>query len=280
MKKIQELYEENVFVTYGLCPSDCHVMNNMHFHDGFEIYVALSDDSKYVFEDETYCMKRGCLVMTSNTELHRTIAPMSGTYERYIVSFLPEYIENMGMEKEITNAFIHRPNSWYRCIQLSNQQLEELLASIRQLENYITIENCYGKELIKKLILAQILVLCNQYFASNDEEPLLWVTSEHLRSAFVYIREHIKENILLDDLSTSLFMSKRQMIRVFKKETGMTPNEYITMCRIMKSREYLIKGEPILKVCEMVGYSDESHFIRTFKKIMGITPKKYAKLKQ
>ena len=35
-----------------------------------------------------------------------------------------------------------------------------------------------------------------------------------------------------------------------------------------------------VKVCELVGYADESHFIRTFKKIMGITPKQYGKLRR
>ena len=32
---IQELYEENVFVTHGLCLASMHKMPNLHFHDGF-----------------------------------------------------------------------------------------------------------------------------------------------------------------------------------------------------------------------------------------------------
>ena len=60
----------------------------------------------------------------------------------------------------------------------------------------------------------------------------------------------------------------------------MTPNEYIIMTRVMKARSYLTEGIPVLKICELVGYSDESHFIRTFKKIMGITPKQYSKLRK
>ena len=73
---------------------------------------------------------------------------------------------------------------------------------------------------------------------------------------------------------------RQQLIRLFKEEIGMTPNEYIILSRIMRSREYLARGYSVIKVCEMVGYADESHFIRTFKKIMGITPKQYGKLRR
>lgn len=104
--------------------------------------------------------------------------------------------------------------------------------------------------------------------------------SRRLQPAFAYIREHIGETISLDDLAEHLFISKPQLIRLFKAETGMTPNKYITLFRIMKSREYLTEGNSLLKVCELVGYADESHFIRTFKKIMGITPKQYGKLRR
>ena len=75
-------------------------------------------------------------------------------------------------------------------------------------------------------------------------------------------------------------MSKMHLIRLFKAEMGMTPNEYIIMVRIQQARFYLAEGMAVIKVCEMVGYADESHFIRTFKKIMGITPKQYGKLRR
>ena len=58
----------------------------------------------------------------------------------------------------------------------------------------------------------------------------------------------------------------------------MTPNEYLITVRIMKSREYLTAGVSVVKTCELIGYTDESHFIRRFTRIVGITPKQYGKL--
>ncbi|MGI5893893.1 MAG: helix-turn-helix transcriptional regulator [Candidatus Merdivicinus sp.] len=96
----------------------------------------------------------------------------------------------------------------------------------------------------------------------------------------MYIQTHSDENLTLDDLCQKFFISKSHLITSFKNTVGMTPNEYLVTTRIMKSREYLKRGIPVVKTCELIGYNDESHFIRTFKRIVGITPKQYSKLHQ
>lgn len=217
--------------------------------------------------------------MVNDRELHRTYAPPEGIYDRCIVSFIPDFISHLGMEEELFEGFINRPAGKPRCVCLKEGQIQELLQVIGLLQQYIK-EKRPGDEMLRKLALSQIVVLCNGYLKGEAENSQQVKVSRRLQPAFAYIREHIGETISLDDLAEHLFISKPQLIRLFKAETGMTPNKYITLFRIMKSREYLTEGNSLLKVCELVGYADESHFIRTFKKIMGITPKQYGKLRR
>lgn len=276
---VQELYKENVFVTHGLCLSKMHQMPNLHFHDGFEIFLTMSDHCVFDLERESYCLNKGGLILVNNMELHRTSGPPSGMYERYIVSFIPDFISDLGMDEELFCGFINRPPKRPRCIQLTDEQLSELVAAIEKLQQYLK-NNRYGDVMLRKMALSQIIILCNGYFEGETQNPKQAEKSRRLQPVFDYIKENLKEKILLDDLAECLFISKAQLIRLFKEEIGITPNEYITLSRIMRSREYLTEGYSILKVCELVGYADESHFIRTFKRIMGITPKQYGKLKR
>ena len=276
---IQELYEENVFVTHGLCLASMHKMPNLHFHDGFEIFLSMSDGCVFSFEEKSYRLDRGGLILANNRELHRTFAPPEGMYERYIVSFIPDFISDLGMDEEVFHSFINRPADRPRCIQLTEEQVQELVSVIERLQQFLR-EKRYGEIMLRKLALAQIVILCSGYFEGETENTWQMEASRRLQPVFAFIKEHIEETILLDDLADFLFISKAQLIRLFKEEIGMTPNEYIILSRIMRSREYLARGYSVIKVCEMVGYADESHFIRTFKKIMGITPKQYGKLRR
>ena len=88
---IQELYEENVFVTHGLCLASMHKMPNLHFHDGFEIFLSMSDGCVFSFEEKSYRLDRGGLILANNRELHRTFAPPEGMTLYRIWEWMKKY---------------------------------------------------------------------------------------------------------------------------------------------------------------------------------------------
>lgn len=275
---VQELYNENLLVQHNICEATVYDMRNLHFHDGFEIWFTVTDDCRFYLENSSFHLDRGGLVLVNSSELHRTVAPLEGIYDRYIISFVPDYIAEFDhTEDGLFHMFTNHPAGNAAHVQLSERQTAEFLEQVHILERY-TRDERYGKELLKKLALTQLVVLCSGYFKEGQKQENEQ-SSERLKPILGYIKEHIGEELALDILADKFYISKSQLIRLFKAVTGMTPNEYIIMTRVMKARTYIMEGLPILKICEMVGYSDESHFIRTFKRIMGITPKQYSKLR-
>ena len=275
---VQDLYKDNLLVRHDVCEASDYDMKNMHFHDGYEIWFTMTNGCGFYLENNFYTLNRGGLVLINSSELHRTKAPDSGIYDRYIVSFVPEYVEEFNKGEDLFQLFTDHSHGSIAYMQLNDNQITEFLEQVHILERY-TKQMRYGKELLKKLALAQLIVLCNGYF-SEVKKPEIAQSSERLKPILEYIREHISEDLALSVLADKFFISKSHLIRLFKEVTGMTPNEYIIMTRVMKARTYLTDGMPILKICELIGYGDESHFIRTFKRIMGITPKQYSKLRR
>lgn len=91
-----------------------------------------------------------------------------------------------------------------------------------------------------------------------------------------YIKNNICEPLTLEELAGKVNLSPFYFTRLFKKETGHTPHEYIILSRIdiakfyLKSTTYSIK-----EICFNSGFSSESSFCTTFRKMCGMTPSEY-----
>lgn len=70
-------------------------------------------------------------------------------------------------------------------------------------------------------------------------------------------------------------MSKYHFIRLFHRQFGITPHQYVLNCRINAARKYLETGLPSSHVAQLSGFADNSHLNRHFKRTFGMTPKQY-----
>ncbi|BFM17133.1 helix-turn-helix domain-containing protein [Maricurvus nonylphenolicus] len=77
-------------------------------------------------------------------------------------------------------------------------------------------------------------------------------------------------------------ISRRRFERLFRQQTGITPNKFKMLRRIKQAR-YLIKSNPELPLTEVAiqcGYFDQAHFNRHFRQLVGLTPGNYKEQQQ
>ncbi|MCR5354383.1 MAG: AraC family transcriptional regulator [Lachnospiraceae bacterium] len=97
-----------------------------------------------------------------------------------------------------------------------------------------------------------------------------------IRSVTSYVREHLTEEINIEDIAEELFISRSYLSSKFKKETGITLSQYIQDQRIKKAQELLTTtNKSILEISTYLGFSSQGYFQNVFKKIVGITPREY-----
>lgn len=90
-----------------------------------------------------------------------------------------------------------------------------------------------------------------------------------------YIHAHVGDDLSLDDISRAANLSKYHFLRLFRRQFGITPHQYVLTCRVNAARAELESGADLGDVALRYGFADLSHFNRRFKRIYGMTPHQY-----
>lgn len=94
------------------------------------------------------------------------------------------------------------------------------------------------------------------------------------------IEAYVHRRFSLDELSDELHISKSNLIRVFKREYGITPYEYLLELKIRTAKALLKStGLPIKRIAEKICISDEHYFSSLFLKRVGMRPGEYRRSK-
>ncbi len=91
-----------------------------------------------------------------------------------------------------------------------------------------------------------------------------------------YIKDNYQSSITIDDMLSSIHLSKYHFIRIFKRIMGTTPYSYLTNYRInMAKRMLRLTDKSIAEIASDCGFMDTSNFITHFKKSTGVKPVQY-----
>ncbi len=99
---------------------------------------------------------------------------------------------------------------------------------------------------------------------------------DYLREAISYIEENYDQHLQVDQIAKTVGMSRSHFSRLFKRQTGFSPQDYIVAYRLEKAAQLLADTTLTQKeVAGKLGYPDVSTFSRMFKRKYGVPPGKY-----
>ena len=100
-----------------------------------------------------------------------------------------------------------------------------------------------------------------------------------IRELQIWIAEHLETRLSVEDLADRMSMSVRNFERVFTREVGTTPSQYVLQMRVEAARRQLERTDGGLKqVASAAGFGSVDVMRRAFVRLLGITPRRYREL--
>jgi len=135
--------------------------------------------------------------------------------------------------------------------------------------NYI--QNGSPDEFIKTIIQMMQPVIDNVKSLGENTR------SEIVEAASSYIRKNASEKFNLDALANAIHVSKYYLVKVFKKEMGVTPNQYYIQVKMHLIKKEIVDYQKAVDLALEYNFKDQSHLCNLFKKQMGISLLDYRK---
>ena len=146
-----------------------------------------------------------------------------------------------------------------------------LQSSIRELAGYLkrdeqlsSAEQGFVRSLCCGILFRVVSIL---------RKPLIAPRTQMMDSAVEFLNKHYGDDFHIDDLIRFIGYGRTQLFTLFKRHTGLTPNEYLVRLRIRKAGELLSRGETdVGRIAKSVGFSNASYFRSVFLKYTGTKP--------
>lgn len=257
--------------------SDTDIKNvQIHSHNYYELYFFIKGNVLIDISGNTLPLKSGDVVIIPPKTKHRlTVQSQTMPYQRFILWISEEFYNQLLTISPDFGYLFHRPEHTqnyiyhfdiisFNTIQVKIIELLEEMHAFR-----------FGNDaLISSCINSLIMTISRMIYESENqvitkEKPSLY------QNILKYIETHINEDISLDSIANSFYVSKYHIAHTFKNQMGLSIHQYALKKRLSLCKAAIASGSNISTAFLECGFRDYSSFYRAFKKEFGISPKEF-----
>jgi len=172
----------------------------------------------------------------------------------------------------LNESFPRESTGWQFNYQQSHLKNSPGLAAVIDKMVGICREGNQTKDILADLSLKELIVRLVQLQALDAISGPV-IGSGAMDTVIQFIRNNLSGRLDSSILSRLACMSKPTFFRMFRREFGMSPAQFIIRERIRMARQLLSNTSfPINRISSECGFEDVNHFIRIFRQIEGVTP--------
>lgn len=180
-----------------------------------------------------------------------------------------EVLDHLVSDDVMTEALLHRfYQDFVRLLYQAHQENDGGVFWIFESADGLDLyrNGMQSVEALKRFIHYGIRQLKVSMHAGTDDADVV----EKIKD---YVDGHLEEEIHREDIARQVFLSPDYMVRLFKRETGTTLKEFITMQKMKMAQKLLQTTKlSVSVIAARLGYKNFSHFSTSYKKVIGNSP--------
>jgi len=252
-------------------------------------FVCLECSKQRTFEDSmrSYVEAKGRVLLQ--------VGPLSENLHRWLQSpniIACDFSNVLSMFRRYNPRLTIFTIEQYESNELAQGKLVDCLHGIRNkyLSPIIICSDYINAQLIHEMSTIPNILFVNSCILESDEfamrvrailggsELLAPLTGQIVKKAQLYLCQHSTLPISRWQVADEVHTSEDYLTRIFKKELGLSPWEYLSRYRIWLAENLLRNtGMSVNEVSNETGFQDQAYFCRVFKKIKGYSPVKVKK---
>lgn len=263
--KIKKLQLENIGSIELLNASFKNHSFKKHFHEEFCFGVISSGQLDFNYRGRKISAKKGLINLCNPGEIHDGFSSNGWSYKMFYVN--PKLMAQLSstISGKINDIPFFKEGVIYD---------EEIAVKLSNLNDIMFDEKSFTIE--KEQLFIEIVTLFIKKHADSFIPIEKLISSKELiKNSLEYINDNLQDNITVSKLSQISNLSLYYFIRIFKKEVGLTPKDYLIQQRIRKAKELILQHHPLSHVALMSGFYDQSHMLKYFKSYIGINPSNF-----
>ena len=249
----------------------------LHAHNCYEIIYLRQGILNVQVNNRHYEAIGPSLIFLSKLE-HHSLQVDGDVYERYWLCISPSGAGNLIPNYVLLSLLSNRPEEFCHVMDASpfSAETDRIFSACVQ---EFSSPQPYAAER-QAVLLSDLLILIYRrnpaLFATDNDKTvsIIWKIQRQLEQNYA-------DKITLESLSAEHHISPSYLSHLFKRITGYTIIQYLTMCRLSVARKLLTETDlSITEVVYATGFSDCSNFSRLFKREIGCSPMDYKKQEQ
>ena len=235
-----------------------------HYHDGYALGIILQGSETYDCNKKNNVAPKGSVVVVNPGDIHTGRALDSTKGWGYFMLYPHISLVRSALAQLELND--NRLPVFPESVILDREFAGEL---IRFMDVYEAGDTELGLE-SAFLRLMSLMIARHAEFpaipgAGSDDTGKIRRVTEILHAQYA-------APISLERLAREVNLSSWALLRLFKKQTGISPYLLQTRLRLTRAKEALRSGRSPADTAVLCGFSDQSHMTKQFKRWMGITP--------
>ena len=243
----------------------------MHIHQLAEVIYVLEGEITVTYNGKNETARAGDIAVIHPFLPHRYYTEDGKSVKLWMLLFSSSIINELGKEGE----FFYR---YERAVFTPSEALSTFIES----KMFDTQEEImYPKPRDVSRIKAIMYPIIDEFTARVRAVAEYEIGAYPISEALVYLSEHFKENLRLDDVARSIGYSKSHISHSLSAMLGMNFRECLNMFRAEHAKKLVLYTNKSMYVVSMEsGFTSERSFHRAFIKAVGATPLEYRKLRK